>query len=182
MRNHNSSKSVRTFAMSIGIAVTALVGSAPHLQAQTAAPGMTTSPNAQFQIAQSALSEMEQAIFNQINDYRASKGLKPMVWNNEVAKQAREHSLNMAKKIVPFGHQGIEKRAKALSDSVRSTGTGENVGWVMSRNNPHGKVIEAWIKSQKHRDNIEGNFSMTGIGISVSSSGEYYFTQDFVRQ
>ncbi|MBW4441440.1 MAG: CAP domain-containing protein [Plectolyngbya sp. WJT66-NPBG17] len=167
--------------MSVGIAATAFVGSA--VQAQTAASGVTTSQNPAFQIAQaSSIAEMERAIFNEINKYRANKGLRPLVWNDEIAKQAREHSRNMAKKIVPFGHQGFEQRAKALNNSIQSRGTGENVGWVMSRRDPSGKVIDAWIKSQKHRENIEGEFSMTGIGIGLSAMGEYYFTQGFVRK
>ncbi|MBE9009448.1 CAP domain-containing protein [Pseudanabaenaceae cyanobacterium LEGE 13415] len=169
--------------MSLGIVVAGLIGSSLQSQAQTATPGVSTRRTTSFQIADaSSIAEMERAIFNRINQYRASKGLRPMVWNDEIAHQAREHSRNMAKKIVPFGHQGFEKRAKALSAAIQSRGTGENVGWVMSKNDPAGKVIDAWIKSQKHRENIEGDFSMTGIGVGISAMGEYYFTQDFVRK
>lgn len=183
MLNFNPSKSVQTLAMSVGIAATALVGSAIETQAQTAFPVVTTAQSSVFQIAQAnSIAEMERAIFDRINEYRAAKGLPAMVWNDEIAKQAREHSRNMAKKIIPFGHQGFDQRAKAISNRIPSSGTGENVGWVMSRNSPAEKVIDAWIKSPKHRDNIEGNFSMTGIGVGLSTMGEYYFTQDFVRK
>ncbi|MER3434158.1 MAG: CAP domain-containing protein [Leptolyngbya sp. ERB_1_1] len=173
----------------MGIVAAGFVGSAIQTQAQivssaqTVSLGVTTAQTPAFQIADaSAIAEMERAIFNEINQYRASKGLRPMVWSDEIASQAREHSRNMAKKIIPFGHQGFEQRAKSLDHSVQSRGTGENVGWVMSRRSPAQKVVQAWIKSQKHRDNIEGDFSMTGIGIGLSAMGEYYFTQDFVRK
>ncbi|BAU11217.1 hypothetical protein LEP3755_17100 [Leptolyngbya sp. NIES-3755] len=183
MLKQTPSKSVQTLAMSLGIVFAGLIGSTIPIQAQTASPGLTTARTASFQIADaSSIVEMERAVFNRINQYRASKGLRPMVWNDEIAHQAREHSRNMAKKVVPFGHQGFEKRAKALSAAIQASGTGENVGWVVSKHDPAGKVIDAWIQSQKHRENIEGNFSMTGIGIGISAMGEYYFTQDFVRK
>lgn len=183
MLNNHSSKTVQTLAMSLGIVVAGIIGSTVQSQAQLATSGVTTPRSTTFQVADaSAISEMERAIFHRINQYRAAKGLRPMVWNDEIAHQAREHSRNMAKKVVPFGHQGFEKRAKELSAAIQSRGTGENVGWVASRRDPAGMVIDAWIKSQKHRDNIEGDFSMTGIGIGISAMGEYYFTQDFVRR
>jgi uncharacterized protein YkwD len=182
MLNLTSSKLVQTLAISVGVAA-ALVGSMAQTQAHTVSSAIATPQNSLFQVAQaSSLSEMEQVVFNRINAYRTSRGLSPLIWSNEVAQQARSHSLDMAKKIVPFGHQGFEQRAKAIDRSVQSHGTGENVGWVMSRTNPDGKVIDAWIKSQKHLNNIAGNFAMTGIGIALSSRGEYYFTQDFVRK
>jgi uncharacterized protein YkwD len=183
MLNCTSSKTVQTLAMSLGIVIAGIIGSTVQSQAQTAALKVATPRSTTFQIADASLiAEMERAIFQRLNQYRASKGLRPMVWNDDIAHQAREHSRNMAKKIVPFGHQGFDKRAKALSTAIQSRGTGENVGWVMSKNDPAGKVIDAWIKSQKHRDNIEGDFSMTGIGIGISAMGEYFFTQDFVRR
>jgi len=183
MLNLIPSKTVQTLTLSMGIVAAGFVGSSIQTQAHTVSLGVTTAQNPVFQIADaSAIAEMERAIFNQINEYRASKGLRPMVWSDEIAKQAREHSRNMAKKIIPFGHQGFEQRAKALDHSIQSRGTGENVGWVMSHRGPAEKVVQAWIKSQKHRDNIEGDFSMTGIGIGLSAMGEYYFTQDFVRK
>ncbi len=193
MLNFTFSKTVQTLAMSIGIVAAGLIGSTIQTQAQNLPPGVTasqdlalqisTAQDSGFQIAQaSSIAEMERTIFSRLNEYRASKGLPPLVWNDEIAKQARDHSRDMAKKIIPFGHQGFEQRAKALNNSVQSRGTGENVAWVMSRRDPAGQAVEAWIKSQKHRDNIEGNFSMTGIGIGLSAMGEYYFTQDFVRK
>ena len=183
MLNLISSKAVKTFAMSIGIAAVAFVGSAIQIQAQTVSSGIDTPQNLSFQITDAiSLREMEQAIFNRINNYRVSKGLRPMMWNADIAQQAREHSRNMAKKIVPFGHQGFDQRAKAIDRSVNSRGTGENVAWVMSRRDPAGQAVDAWIKSPHHLDNIVGDFSMTGIGIGLSSHGEYYFTQEFVRK
>lgn len=182
MLNTASSKTVQTLAMSAGIVIAGILGSMTQSQAQTMPLGVPTSQTLAFQTAQGlSIVQMERLVFERINQYRASKGLPRMVWSDEIAKQAREHSRNMAKKAVPFGHQGFEKRAKAISSSIPARATSENVAWISSRRDPIGRVVEAWIKSQKHRENIEGNFNMTGIGISISAMGEYYFTQDFVR-
>ncbi|MEP0917821.1 CAP domain-containing protein [Leptolyngbya sp. DQ-M1] len=182
MLNPAPSKIVQTLAMSVGIVIAGTFGSTIQSQAQTVPSGVSTSQTLAFQIAQGIpIAEMERMVFTRINQYRASKGLPAMAWNDSIAKQAREHSRNMAKKAVPFGHQGFEKRAKAITSSIPARATSENVAWIMSRRDPIGQVVEAWIKSQKHRENIEGNFNVTGIGIGLSAMGEYYFTQDFVR-
>lgn len=181
MLNCTSSKTVRKVVLSIGIAAATLAGGG--VQAQTFPATVATVREADFQVAQASLiAEMEQNILRRVNQHRASKGLPALAWNSDIADEARSHSRNMAKKIVGFGHQGFEKRSKAITNSTQSRTTAENVAWVMSRRDPAGQAIEAWLKSPKHLKNIEGNFSMTGIGISISSSGEYYFTQDFAQK
>jgi uncharacterized protein YkwD len=181
MLNCTSSKPVRNLVMSIGI----LAASFSHggVRAGTVPIQIASVREADFQLAQaSLLTEMEQEILRRINQHRASKGLPALAWSSDVANQARSHSRNMAKKIVSFGHQGFPERSKAINNSLQSRSTAENVAWVASRRDPAGQAVEAWLKSPKHLQNIEGNFSMTGIGISLSSSGEYYFTQDFAQK
>lgn len=181
MLNCTSSKTVRNLVMSIGI----LTASFSHggVRAGTVPIQVASIREADFQIAQASLiAEMEQEILRRINQHRARKGLSALSWSPDIAHQARSHSRNMAKKIVSFGHQGFSERSKAINNSIQSRSTAENVAWVASRRDPAGQAIEAWLKSPKHLQNIEGNFSMTGIGISISSSGEYYFTQDFAQK
>lgn len=180
MLNCTSSKIVRNFVLPIGIAVTTLVGGGVQAQTTTTVASIR---EADFQLAQAELiTEMEQSILHQINQYRASKGLPALAWSSDIANEARSHSRNMAKKIIGFGHQGFDKRSKAITNSTQSRTAAENVAWVMSRRDPAGQAVEAWLKSAKHLQNIEGNFGLTGIGISISSSGEYYFTQDFAQK
>lgn len=181
MLNCTSSKPVRNFVLSMGILTASLSGNG--VQAQASNIEVATVREADFQIAQaSMIAEMERDILRQINQYRQKKGLSALAWSDDIAREARSHSRNMAKKIVSFGHQGFAQRSKAISNSTQSRTTAENVAWVASRRNPAGQAFEAWLRSPKHLANIEGNFSMTGIGISISSSGEYYFTQDFAQR
>lgn len=42
-------------------------------------------------------------------------------------------------------------------------------------------AVQGWIKSTGHRQNMEGNFNLTGIGVATNAKGQYYFTQMFIR-
>ena len=42
-------------------------------------------------------------------------------------------------------------------------------------------VVEGWIASAGHRQNIEGDFTLTGIGAAAGRDGTRYFTQIFVK-
>lgn len=181
MLNCASSKLGRNVVLSMGIAATTLWNGG--VQAQTFSSRLASVREANFQMAEASLkSEMEQNILRRINRHRASKGLPALAWSSDIAHEARSHSRNMAKKIVGFGHQGFEKRSKAINNSTQSRATAENVARIASRRDPVGQAVEAWLKSPKHLQNIEGNFNLTGIGISISANGEYYFTQDFAQK
>ncbi len=69
-----------------------------------------STPNRVIQIAQAkkpSTNAMEQAIFDQINQYRASKGLPAFTRGSKIDNQARIHSQNMASAKVAFGHQNF---------------------------------------------------------------------------
>jgi uncharacterized protein YkwD len=43
------------------------------------------------------------------------------------------------------------------------------------------KLVDAWIASRGHRQNILGNYNLTGIGIAHNKKGWGYYTQIFIR-
>ena len=45
-----------------------------------------------------------------------------------------------------------------------------------------GEVVNMWLNSPGHKRNIEGNFTLTGIGIAEADNGYLYFTQIFLRK
>ena len=130
-------------------------------------------------LAPSALSDLEKAVNQQINQYRASKKLPPLSVDPQISQIARIHSENMAKGKVKFSHDGFEARAKSIEIPYQSFA--ENVAYNMGYSDPVRNAVEGWIKSEGHRKNIEGQFNLTGIGIAKNAKGEYYFTQLFVR-
>ena len=139
--------------------------------------GPETSMNTK--VASSAITDLEKAVNQQINQYRASKKLPPLSVDPQITQIARIHSENMANGKVRFSHDGFEGRAKAITIPYQSVA--ENLAYNMGYSDPVRKAVEGWIKSEGHRKNMEGQFNLTGIGIAKNAKGEYYFTQLFVR-
>ena len=130
-------------------------------------------------LASSAITDLEKAVNQQINQYRVSRKLPPLSVDPRISQLARIHSENMASGKVKFSHDGFEGRAKAIAIPYQSVA--ENVAYNMGYTDPVRNAVEGWIKSDGHRKNMEGQFNLTGIGIAKNVKGEYYFTQLFVR-
>ena len=122
---------------------------------------------------------IEKAVNNQVNQYRASKGLPPLTANLPMSEQARVHSQNMASGKVPFSHQGFQQRVTAVA--IPYSSAAENVAYNQGYNEEAIVAVQGWIKSTGHRQNMEGNFNLTGIGVATNAKGQYYFTQIFIR-
>ncbi|MEH2015316.1 CAP domain-containing protein [Nostoc sp.] len=122
---------------------------------------------------------LEQSVFNQINNYRASQGLPALTRNSAIENQARIHSQNMANGTVPFGHTGFSERVRAIGIPYRAAG--ENVAYNQGYSDPATIAVQGWLKSPGHLANIKGNYDKTGIGVASNSKGAIYFTQIFLR-
>ncbi|MEH2398424.1 CAP domain-containing protein [Nostoc sp.] len=122
---------------------------------------------------------LEQSVFSQINNYRASQGLPALTRNSAIENQARIHSQNMANGTVPFGHTGFSERVRAIGIPYRAAG--ENVAYNQGYSDPATIAVQGWLKSPGHLANIKGNYDKTGIGVASNSKGAIYFTQIFLR-
>lgn len=127
-----------------------------------------------------SLPEMNRDILQHVNEYRQTKGLAPLQMNTVISAAAERHSKAMADKKTPFGHEGFESRVKAIREQlglIRSSAENVAYGNLTAR-----EVVNGWIKSPGHRKNIEGRFSLTGIGVSRAKNGTTYFTQIFAAK
>jgi uncharacterized protein YkwD len=43
-------------------------------------------------------------------------------------------------------------------------------------------AVDTWLKSQGHRENIEGDYNQTGIGITKGKNGSLFFTEIFIKK
>ena len=50
---------------------------------------------------------IEKEIHRLANEFRAENGLAPLGFSDVVSQVARQHSINMANQITPFGHSGF---------------------------------------------------------------------------
>jgi uncharacterized protein YkwD len=117
-------------------------------------------------------------IYKYVNEDRKEKGLPLLKMNEMESSLAYKHSRDMASGKVRFGHDGFNSRAKAIQKALGSSMIGENVasGQMTAR-----EVVEGWLNSPGHKRNIEGNFTLTGIGYARDRKGNIYFTQIFSR-
>ncbi len=123
--------------------------------------------------------DLEKSVFDQINRYRVSKGLRKLTLNPRIIRQARIHSQNMARHKAPFSHQGFKRRVDAIPLRYRSAS--ENLAFNQGYSDPVKEAVTSWLKSPAHLTNIKGHYNLTGIGVATNSDGEVYLTQIFVR-
>lgn len=136
------------------------------------------STSALFAVPNGYLSE-QQAILDGINAYRVKHHLQPLILNSYISEEAREHSIEMAKNKIPFGHEGFNQRMEKLFKHFDgSDAFAENVAFTSEE---YMSVIPLWLESHGHRENIEGNYDLTGIGIAYDENGRVFVTQIFLH-
>jgi uncharacterized protein YkwD len=126
------------------------------------------------------LEDFEQEIVNLINYYRDTTGQTELVVNDVLRREARNHSINIAKGKVPFGHEGYQERANTIFNEVGGTVFGENVA---EGNYPDASYfIDSWLNSPSHKENINRDFNYTGVGVAENESGIKFVTQIFLKK
>jgi len=127
------------------------------------------------------LAGLELRIAEAVNAHRAGRDLHRLAWNDVVAAQARRHSAAMAGGGVGFGHDGFEARTARIARVLPLARAAENVFRSTPRDDDLAAIaLERWVGSRVHRENLEGAFDVTGVGVTRASGGEVYVTQIFV--
>lgn len=123
--------------------------------------------------------DYQKQILYYVNQYRVKHHLSALKMSNTISTEAAKHSHDMANKSMPFGHTGYNGRIKRLYTKFEQCrGGAENVAYYKLNAK---KLVDAWIASPGHRQNIVGNYNLTGIGIAYSKKGWAYYTQIFLR-
>ena len=131
--------------------------------------------------AASSTAALESSVLQQINQYRKKKGLSQLSSNATITQQARQHSQDMASSRV-LSHDGFDTRISTIGKSISYRSAAENVAYNMGYSAPDRQAVEGWLKSPGHLQNIEGSYTLTGIGVTKNAQGEYYFTQIFIKR
>lgn len=131
--------------------------------------------------ARDELRALEWDVAHLVNRYRSAHRLKALTYDTAVASVARAHSVAMAQGRVSLGHDGFSVRADQVGRFVAFSEIAENVAL---NDYPRARTVrvamDGWLRSPHHRENIEGAFDITGVGIAQSRNGTYYYTQMFV--
>ena len=120
-------------------------------------------------------------MFQRVNSYRASRGLPVLSFDTLIARHAREHSVDMAAGRVPVGHDGRSERIRKIEKIIPVKRSAEVVALVSGYSDPIEIALDGWIQSQGHREAMESEATLTGVGIAVDDTN-YYITQIFVLE
>ncbi len=111
-----------------------------------------------------------------VNGERADAGLPALTGNAKLDQSSLGHSQDMVAKSY-FDHQSQDGRD--LTDRVRATGyipqrgewtVGENLAWGTGTLATPKGIVQAWMNSQGHRENIlRSGFKEAGLGIVVGN-------------
>lgn len=139
--------------------------------------GNTTNPDATdpcLQVGQPA-SPTHQAMFDALNNYRASKGLATLSYSKVLEKAANAHAKDMYDRNF-FDHtnpDGDGPADRAIDAGFcRTRAIGENIAW----NQPTVSEVQiAWQNSPGHDANmVSTEFRYVGMGYYLSQNGPYY--------
>ncbi len=114
-------------------------------------------------------------IFDLVNEYRSNNGLQKLTRNATADKLATEHTEYMIGND-KISHDNFSSRSENLKDKENAKSISENVAYGYTTAE---KVVAAWLNSLEHRENIEGDFTHTGVAAIKNSEDTYYYTQIF---
>ncbi|HEY7934092.1 MAG TPA: CAP domain-containing protein [Solirubrobacteraceae bacterium] len=142
----------------------------------------------------SNLALIREAIFCLVNQERSSHGESPLTLNGSLENAAQAHSDDMVANnyfshVSPDGLRPAERVLNAgyLPNPKDDYAIGENIAWATLELATPKAILEAWIASPEHLENIlEARYTETGIGIEAQAppglaqgnAGATY-TQDF---
>ena len=146
-----------------------------------ALPGCAASPGAASPRTRAPdAAAIEREVVAQVNRHRRAAGLEPLAVDAAIGRQARLHSAAMASRAIPPGHDGFDDRVAALRRTLGCRRAAENVAMNRGYDAPATEAVRGWLRSRGHRENIEGPYRATGVGVASDGAGNTYFTQIFV--
>lgn len=132
------------------------------------------------------MAQVEQAIYEKVNEERAKNGLSALNYNNTMQKYARIKSQDMGDNNY-FSHEdknGNLITVKMKQDGVNYRAWGENIayiGGVSDANALAAQFMNNWMNSSGHRANIlSSNYSDIGVGV-YKIGNKVYATQEFYK-
>ena len=123
--------------------------------------------------------ETELDMMSRINDYRTSVGLNALEPINHISFKSEEHNDYMITNDV-VGHYFFESRSNNIKQVLGAVRVSENLAYNYNTNNA---ALNAWINSEGHKDNIEGDYTHFGISIKTNpNNGRKYYTNIFMKR
>lgn len=143
-----------------------------------------TQSSSEATVSDNFMAQVEQAIFNKVNEERSKAGVATLTYNTTMEKYARIKSQDMGDNNY-FNHTDLNGNyitTKMESDGVKYNNWGENIAYISGITDPTelaNQFMTNWMNSQGHRENIlSTNFSSMGVGV-YKIGNTVYATQEF---
>ena len=121
---------------------------------------------------------IEVEILELINNHRLSMGLTALSDMTMVKSVAFTHTDYMVDNN-EVSHANFYKRSDYLKANAGATKVSENVAYGYSSAE---SVVTAWLKSDGHRANIEGDFTNFDLAAEQNAEGKWYYTNIFIKK
>ncbi len=125
---------------------------------------------------------IETSIYTQINQYRQSRNLTPIRLDPFLSEQARLYSEQVAQGQTSFENTNFESQFERIGEQIPFESVKINLAYNEGYDDPATATVENWLESPSHRQNIEGNFNLMGIGVAKNLDNKYYFTQILLEE
>jgi len=125
-----------------------------------------------------AAKTIEIEILELINAHRINEGLSPLNNHNTIKAVAYTHTDYMVE-VDNVSHDNFFQRKNSLIDNASATRVSENVAYAFSSAE---SVVNAWLNSEGHRENIEGDFTDFDISAEQNEEGKWYYTNIFIKR
>jgi len=76
-------------------------------------------------------------------------------------------------------HDNFFLRKESLQTNADANIVSENVAYGF---NSAASVVNAWINSPSHKDNIEGDYTDFDVSAEQNEAGKWYFTNIFIKR
>jgi uncharacterized protein YkwD len=117
-----------------------------------------------------AVSDEEAVFGTMVNEVRSRNGVRTLKVTERLSRIARKHSRRMANRGELY-HSDLRRMFRGFDYRM----VGENVGYGGSLD----QLLEAFLNSPAHRENIVGRWKRTGVGV-VWQGGRVWVTQVFI--
>lgn len=123
-------------------------------------------------------SAFELELMDLVNEYRVSKGLNALSIIEHISYVSAGHDDYMIS-VNAVNHDNFNDRKINMQQVLGATRVGENVAYGFST--PEA-ALNAWIQSDSHRANLEGDYSHFGIAVKNNLEGRKYYTNIFIKK
>jgi len=112
-----------------------------------------------------------------INDYRVSIGLNALERINHISYKCQEHNKYMIANNA-VDHNDFVARSENIMQVLGAKKVGENVAYNYKTSQA---VVQGWLESAGHKENIEGDYTHFGLAVTTDAAGRKYYTNIFAK-